>query len=258
VSARDRPTGSVLALAYASACYLAFLGSFAYFILFLDNLFVPIGVDTGPTRPWPVALAIDLGLVLLWGLQHSIMARRRFKQAWTRIIPPHTERATYCAASAIALFIVCIGWSPLPGVAWNLGLEPVRWLLHALAAGGWLLMVVATFEIDHFGLFGLRQPYYALTGRNLADAGFRTKLVYRFVRHPIQTGIVFGMWSAPTMTASRLVFATLMTAYIFVGLAYEERDLIREFGERYRRYIHEVPKLIPWRGPKRSTTPDSE
>ena len=245
MSTPETRRGSIFGLLYAVGCYLAFQASFAYFVLFLNNLWVPVGIDTGVSRAWPVALAINLGLVALWGLQHSVMARRRFKQWWTKLVPAHTERATYCLASALALTVLCVGWSPLPGVIWDVQIVGLRWAIYGVAFLAWTLLLAATFEIDHFELFGIKQSAYALTGRELPQPTFRTRLIYRVVRHPIQTGVFFGMWATPTMTTSHLVFALSMTAYIFVGLYFEERDLVRQFGERYRRYIAQVPKLIP-------------
>lgn len=241
--------GTVLGFVYALVAYAIFQAAFAYFILFLNGVLVPKGIDDGQARPLPVALAVNVGLVLFWGLQHSVMARRGFKERWTRIVPPHTERATYGLASGIALMIVMLGWVPVEGTLWSVEPAWARALIIAVQVAGWLLLVAASFEIDHYETFGLKQPYYAMKGKPPAEIEFQVKRIYRVIRHPIQTGIFIGMWAAPTMSASRFMFALLMTGYILVGLYFEERDLIRQFGERYRRYRREVPRLLPWKLP---------
>jgi protein-S-isoprenylcysteine O-methyltransferase Ste14 len=245
----DAVRGTKAGFVYALIAYALFQAAFAYFILFLNDVWVPKGVSDGQSRPWPVALAIDTALVLFWGLQHSIMARRSFKERWTRIVPAHTERATYGLASGIALMIVMLGWVPVEGTIWSIEAAWARALVIALQVFGWLLLVAASFEIDHYETFGLKQPYYAMKGKEPDDVEFQARRIYRVVRHPIQTGIFVGMWAAPTMSASRFVFAVLMTGYISVGLYFEERDLVRQFGERYRRYRREVPPLLPWKLP---------
>jgi protein-S-isoprenylcysteine O-methyltransferase Ste14 len=233
-------------MAYAALCYVAFLASFAYLVLFLNGVGVPKAVNDGVLRPWPLAVAIDVGLVLLWGLQHSVMARRSFKSWWTRWVPAHTERATYCLASAVALGISMAGWSPLPAVLWDPTSSGVRLALYAVQGLGLVTLLGATFEIDHFELFGLRQPWHALRGEPLPEHAFQARFIYRFVRHPIQTGVFFAMWSHPTMTVGHALFAGLMTAYILVGLYFEERDLVAHFGAQYAEYRKRVPKLIPF------------
>jgi len=244
------PRGTVAGFAYAAVCYAASQAAFAYFILFLNGVLVPKGIDDGVARSLPVALALNLGLLALWGLQHSVMARRGFKERWTRLVPAHTERATYCLASAVALMVVMLGWTPTGGVAWAFDSALVRNGIIGLQAAGWMLLFAASFEIDHYETFGLKQPFYAMKGKSMPEFHFQTKRIYRFVRHPIQTGIFIGMWAAPTMSSSHLMFASLMTVYILVGLYFEERDLVRQFGERYRRYQREVPRLLPWRAPQ--------
>lgn len=244
------PRGTAAGFAYAAVCYAASQAAFAYFILFLNGVLVPKGIDDGVARSLPVALALNLGLLALWGLQHSVMARRGFKERWTRLVPAHTERATYCLASAVALMVVMLGWTPTGGVAWAFDSALVRNGIMGLQAVGWMLLFAASFEIDHYETFGLKQPFYAMKGKSMPEFHFQTKRIYRFVRHPIQTGIFIGMWAAPTMSSSHLMFASLMTVYILVGLYFEERDLVRQFGERYRRYQREVPRLLPWRAPQ--------
>lgn len=249
------PHGTVVGLIYAVIAYALFQAAFAYFILFLNGVLVPKGIDDGQVRPWPVAIAVNSALVLFWGLQHSVMARRSFKERWTRIVPPHIERATYGLASGIALSIVMLGWVPVEGTIWAVGPAWARALIAAVQVAGWLVLIAASFEIDHYETFGLKQPYYAMKGKPPPKIAFQVKRIYRVVRHPIQTGIFIGMWAAPTMSASRFMFAVMMTGYILVGLYFEERDLIREFGDRYREYRRKVPRLLPWKLPGASGAP---
>ena len=232
-------------VAYASFCYLAFLGTFAYFVAFVNDVGVPRSINAEPRATWPVALAINFGLVLLWGLQHSVMARPRFKAAWTRIVPEHTERATYCLASGLALFALCFGWSPLEGEIWSLE-GGAAWAARAVGLGGLVILLGATFEIDHFELFGMKQGWYALRGKTLKAHPLQQRFLYKLVRHPIQLGVFLGMWGTPHLSVSHALFAGSLTLYIFIGLYFEERDLIRQYGARYRAYRESVPKLLPW------------
>ena len=248
-------SGTAAGLAYAILCYAAFQATFAYFILFLNGVLVPKGIDDGVARALPVALAFNLGLVVLWGLQHSVMARKGFKERWTRLVPAHTERATFCLASSVALMVVMLGWTPTGGIVWQVDSPLARIAIFALQAAGWLLLLAASHEIDHYELFGLKQPFYALKGKTMPKPEFQAKRIYRFVRHPIQTGVFIGMWAAPTMSASHLMFAGLMTVYILVGLFFEERDLVRQFGQRYLQYQREVPRLLPWKVPQAARLP---
>lgn len=232
-------------IAYALFCYACTHLGLGTFILYVNDVLLPFGVNDPATLAWPAALAINVGLIVGWGLQHSVMARGRFKRWWTSIIPAYTERATYCLASAIALFAVCALFQPLPGMAWALQGDAVRVGLTALGLSGWVLLLLASFEIDHFELFGLRQAFDARAGRRPAPATFKAGPIYARVRHPIQTGLLFGMWLTPTMSMTRLVFASLMTIYVLVGLYFEERDLVRSFGQRYVAYMAAVPRLLP-------------
>lgn len=242
--------GSFVGVAYALACYVIGQGTFVYFVSFLNGFGVPKTVDDGEPKRVLVALAVNTSLVSIWALQHSVMARRGFKERWTRLVPPHVERATYLLASGVALSLVMAGWTPTDGTVWRIDSEGARLLVYGLQGAAWLLTLAASFEIDHYETFGLKQAFRAMKGLAPAAIDFQAKRIYRVVRHPIQAGIFLGMWAAPTMTASRLMFACLMTAYIFVGLYFEERDLVREFGERYRSYRWAVPKLLPWRPPR--------
>ena len=247
----DKPNGSAIGLVYATACYVFGQGAFVYFILFLNGFGVPKGVGDGEPERFLTALLLNVGLVSVWALQHSVMSRRSFKERWTRLVPSHVERATYVLASGVALMLVMAAWTPVEGVVWKIEPEGARLLVYGLQAGAWLLILAASFEIDHYETLGLKQPFLAMKGRAPGTIDFQAKRIYRVVRHPIQTGIFVGMWAAPTMTASRFMFACLMTAYILLGLYFEERDLVRQFGERYRAYRRAVPGLLPWRLPRK-------
>lgn len=238
----------VLSFLYGVGAYAAGVVALLYLIGFSGNLMVPKSVDTGAGAPWAEALAIDLLLLTLFGIQHSVMARRGFKQWWTRAVPAAVERSTYVLATCIVLALMFRFWLPIASpVVWQVE-DPVgAVLLWSLFALGWVLVLVSTFLINHFELFGLQQVFARLTGRALPEAQFRQPLLYRYVRHPLYAGLLLSLWSVPLMTAGRLVFALGSTAYILIGIAFEERDLLQQFGERYRRYRAEVGMLLPWR-----------
>jgi len=244
--AAEPARGTLWGVTYSVACYVAFLGVFGYFIAFLNNVWVPKSIDSGEPSGLGFALAANFGLVFLWALQHSVMARPRFKAMWTRIIPPHTERATYVLASAAALQLTMSCWTPVAGTIWTVQTAWLELAIYGVAALAWGVLLAASFEIDHFALFGVKQPVFAFLGRRIPTATFKRGYLYRIVRHPIQTGVLFGMWATPNMTTSHFMFAGLMTLYIFVGLFFEERELIREFGNTYREYKRQVAKLIPF------------
>lgn len=246
ISASTSRSGGVGGLAYAATCYAVFQAGFAYFVGFLNNVAVPKGIDDGPQLGAGAAVAVNVGLVLLWGVQHSLMARGWFKRWWTRVIPAHTERATYVLASVLALGIVMAGWAPIEGTLWQVESFAGKLAIWALAACGWTLLLVSSFEIDHFALFGLKQPWLAYKGRTAAQPKFQTRWIYRVVRHPVQTGVLVGMWATPSMTWGHLLFASLMTVYVLIGLHFEERALIRELGDEYRSYMKRVARLVPF------------
>jgi protein-S-isoprenylcysteine O-methyltransferase Ste14 len=204
----------------------------------------PAATAAAPASPW-LALAVDLGLVTLFGLQHSVMARRRFKAWWTRQVPPVAERATFVLAATLSLALLMALWQPLPGVLWEVGQPVVAALLYALAGFGFLVVVWASFAIDHFDLLGLRQIWRHLRRSQPSPPPFQTPWLYRRVRHPMQTGMLIFLWAWPRMTVSHAVLATAMTAYVLIGLWFEERDLVAHFGRRYREYRRRVPALFP-------------
>jgi protein-S-isoprenylcysteine O-methyltransferase Ste14 len=228
------------------AAYLAFSATLLWLIGFSGNLLVRKSVDAGgAAAPWPAALAIDALLLLLFGLQHSVMARRGFKQWWTRIVAPVVERSTYVVASSVALAVVMACWTPIRApVAWRVD-GPAAALLWTGFGIGWAITALSTFLLDHFELFGLRQAFSALTGSAAPTAEFRTPLLYRHVRHPLYLGFLITFWSVPVMTLGHLVFSLGMSAYVLIGIGFEERDLVRQFGERYRAYRRRVGMLLP-------------
>jgi methanethiol S-methyltransferase len=233
---------------YGVVVYVAFLATFLYAIGFIGNVFVPKTIDSGAPGPLAEALVVNLLLLGLFAVQHSVMARRGFKRWWTQIVPPAVERSTYVLAATAALALLLWQWRPIA--------QPVIWTVESPAAAqalwvvfwfGWGILLLATFLINHFELFGLRQVFSRLTGREIPEAEFRTPLIYRYVRHPIYLGFILGMWAAPVMSAGHLLFAAGGTGYILIGIWFEERDLVAQFGEQYRRYRRQVGMLLPWR-----------
>ena len=248
---------ALLSFLYGIVAYAAFQVVMLYFVGFGANLVVPRSVDSGIGAPWPQAVAIDLALLLLFGVQHSVMARRGFKRWWAGIVPPVVERSTFMMATCLVLALMMWLWVPITTpVVWRVEQRAGVALLWGLFGLGWALAMASTFLIDHFELFGLRQVFAQLTRRPLPEARFRTPLFYRHVRHPMYLGFLIGFWSAPVMTAGRLLFAAGLSLYILVGIAFEERDLLRDFGERYRRYREQVGMLIPRLGSGGTTIAD--
>ena len=236
-------------LLYGAAAYAAGLATLLYLIGFSGNLLVTRSVDIGPTGSLAASVVVDLLLLVLFGVQHSVMARRSFKAWLTRIVPAALERSTYLVATCIALALLYGLWVPIPEpVVWKLESATATALAWGLFGLGWVVLLVSTFLINHFELFGLQQVVSRLTGRPMPSPRFRTPLLYRYVRHPIYFGLLLGFWSAPVMTAGHLLFALGASAYILVGIWFEERDLVAQFGERYARYRTQVGMLVPWRG----------
>jgi len=239
--------GRITAFIYGVLCYLVFFGTFLYAVGFMGNLIVPKSIDSGRQGPLAEALLIDAGLLMLFAIQHSVMARQWFKRAWTRFIPEPVERSTYVLFSSLLLLLLFWQWRPLGGQVWNVENKVGQFVLLAGFATGWLLVLISTFLINHFDLFGLRQVYYYLRGRQYSPITFRTPALYRFVRHPLYLGWLLAFWSTPTMTVAHLFFAIATTGYILIAIQFEERDMMRFYGDTYRRYRQQIPMIIPLR-----------
>jgi methanethiol S-methyltransferase len=244
----------ILTLAHGVVSYVAFFLTFVYAIGFLGNIGVPKSLDSGAVGPWQTALAIDVGLLALFAVQPSVMARQGFKRMITRVIPPAAERSTYVLFSSLLLMLLFWKWQPLGGVVWEVQHPIGRALLYAGFAFGWTLVLVATFVINHFDLFGLRQTWKAFQGQPHSELRFVTPVLYRIVRHPLYVGWLFAFWSTPTMTVTHLLFAAVTTAYILVAIQLEERDLLTAHPE-YAEYRRQVPMLVPGLRPQATAQP---
>lgn len=242
-------TGRILGFIFGAVSYAAFLAVFLYAIGFIGNFGVPKALDAEMDVAWQLALMVDAGLLAVFALQHSVMARPAFKRWWTQFVPVELERSTYVLASSLALAFLFWQWQPLGGVIWKAGDQWLQVLLYCGFAFGWLLVLVTTFVIHHFDLFGLRQVWRHLVGQPQAKVAFVTPVLYRIVRHPLYVGWLFVFWCTPTMTVSHLFFAVMTTAYILIAIQFEERDLMREHPE-YAAYRRQVPMLVPGLGAK--------
>lgn len=234
-----------LTLGYGVLCYAVFLVSFLYAIGFVGNVVVPRTVDHGITASIGEAVVVNLILLGLFAVQHSVMARPAFKRMWTRIVPQPIERSTYVLMSSLLLGLLYWQWRSMPQVVWHVGAPAGRYVLLTLFWVGWAIVLLSTFMISHFDLFGLRQVYLAWRGEPYRDMTFRTTLFYRVVRHPIMVGFIVAFWATPTMTAGHLMFALATTGYILIAVQFEEHDLVASLGDAYRDYRDEVPMMIP-------------
>lgn len=246
------PTTKAVSLSYGVACYLIFLGTFLYAIGFVGNLVVPKSIDSGLAVPLGEAVAVNVLLLGLFAVQHSVMARPAFKRWWTRFVPPQVERSTYVLASSLALILLFWLWRPMPGLVWEAE-QPVAAVLWVVFGVGWVLVLISTFLLDHFDLFGLRQVFVYARGQPHIPPPFRTPALYRVVRHPIMLGFLIAFWATPTMTWGHLLFAGMTTAYILVGVFLEERDLKHAFGGTYEDYRQRVGMIVPWIGRSRGS-----
>ena len=236
----------VLSLAYGTVSYVLFLAVFVYLIGFVGDVLVPRSIAEGPAASPAVAMLIDVGLLALFAVQHSVMARRGFKERWTKIVPRHLERSTYVLAASAVLALVMWGWRPLPGVVWSVDQPAAAAVLEGLFWAGWAIVLVSTFLIDHFRLFGLKQVWAFARGRELDPPRFQTPGFYRYVRHPLYLGFLLAFWCSPVMTVGHALFAGVWTGWILLAIRLEEKDLVHYHGDAYRAYRKQVRKLIPF------------
>jgi methanethiol S-methyltransferase len=239
----------VATVLYGAVSYLIFLAVFVYAIGFVTDIAVPRSVDRAIEAPLAKAIVVDLSLLTLFALQHSVMARPAFKRWWTRYVPASIERSTYVVFASAALALMYWQWRSIGTIVWDVHPVPARVALAAVGGAGWVIVLASTFMIDHFELFGLRQVVHAWRSKDHVEKGFRTVLLYRLVRHPLMLGFLIAFWATPTMTAGHLLFSAVTTGYILIALQLEERDLANALGEPYRRYRERVPMLLPrlWR-----------
>ncbi|MGH8042226.1 MAG: methanethiol S-methyltransferase [Rudaea sp.] len=237
--------GRLLAFVYGIVCYLVFFLTFLYAIGFVGNFLVPKAIDSAPSDSLGGALIIDAILLGIFALQHSVMARPAFKRWWTRFVPEAIERSTYVLFSSLALILLFWQWQPLGGTVWHVDNTTGRAVLWALFALGWVTVLVGTFLINHFDLFGLRQVYLHLRRTPYTSPGFASPFLYKLVRHPIMLGFIVAFWATPQMTLAHLVFAIATTAYILIALQFEEHDLATSIGQPYCDYQRRVPMIVP-------------
>ena len=237
--------GRVIALLYGVVSYAIFFGAFLYWIGFVSNTVVPKGIDSGVETATATALMINLALLALFGVQHTVMARTGFKDRLTKIIPQSIERSTYVLISSAILILLYWQWRPMTGVVWEAEAAWAQYLLWAVMLGGILIVLLSTFIIDHFDLFGLRQVWFNLRQKAHSHPGFKVTFFYKFVRHPLYVGWIMSMWGTPRMTTGHLLFAAGLTTYILIAIRYEERELVKFLGDDYARYREKVPMIIP-------------
>jgi methanethiol S-methyltransferase len=237
----------ILSLLYAAICYLAFFGTILYAIGFVGNILVPKSIDGTPQTSLLNAIIINASLLLLFALQHSIMARPAFKRRWVKIVPEHLERSTYVVLASLCLMLLMWQWQPLGGVIWSTENTVVKTILFVGYLIGWSMVFISTFLINHFDLFGLRQAWLNFTDKPYTQLPFRVPMFYKAVRHPLYLGFLIAFWSTPVMTSAHFLFAVLTTGYIFTAIQFEEKDLSEGLGEQYVNYKKKVPMIIPYK-----------
>jgi protein-S-isoprenylcysteine O-methyltransferase Ste14 len=235
----------LLAALYSALVYVLFLAVFLYAVGFVENVLVPKSIDSGMSGFVASSLLIDAGLLVLFAVQHSVMARPGFKSLWTRIVPWDIERSTFVLFASLALALLCWQWRPLPQAVWSIQDPVATRVLLVVSWSGWGLVLLSTFLISHFHLFGVSQGFARLLGNKLPEPAFVTPFLYRWLRHPIYAGFILAFWAAPHMSLGHLLFAVATTGYIFIGIWLEERDLTAYFGDRYRQYRATVGMLVP-------------
>lgn len=243
----------IVEFAYSAIVYVMFLGTFLYAVGFTGNLVVPKSIDSGAEQNTATALLINALLLGLFAIQHSVMARPGFKACWTKIIPKTIERSTYVLATNLCLILLYWKWVPLKGIIWDVQIPIVAGFMWALFTLGWLIVLITTFSINHFDLFGTRQTFYPLVKKEAPPIAFMKKGLYKFCRHPIMLGFIIAMFASPTMSVGHLFFAVMATAYIFIALIFEERDLENALGEHYKEYQKTTPKICPFSFFKKTT-----
>ncbi len=243
---------------YGVVAYVFALAALLYLIGFVGNLIVPKSIDTSSAGPLLESAIVDMMLIALFAVQHSVMARPGFKRWWTRIVAPSIERSTYVLFASFALLILYWQWQPIPLLVWTVRDPALAAALKGIFWLGWVVLVGSTFLLSHFELFGLSQVFARLFGKQLSEPKFRTPLLYRRVRHPIYLGVLLAVWATPAMTVGHLLFALVVTGYILIGIQFEERDLIQQFGAEYRRYRQSAAMLVPRPGRKFTDQKDAD
>lgn len=238
-------SGRIMVFLYGTISYVLFLGVFVYAVGFVGNTIVANSLDAEPRVPFWTALAVNVGLLTVFALQHSIMARKSFKKMWTRIVPKPAERSTYVLFTNAALALMFWQWQPMGGTVWEIEHPAGRAFMYGVFAFGWLMVLASTFMINHFDLFGMRQVWLHLRGKEYTPLKFRTPFFYKHIRHPLYVGWFCAFWGTPTMTAAHFVFAVMTTAYILIAIQLEERDLMNKHGRAYMQWRKKTPMFIP-------------